>query len=99
MNLHLLRGITPPGERYAVRLPAGTASVFAENYATLEPSERLRSVIHIVWRGETSGRIARNYGVSLSSIREANEGVDLGRLTPGQRLVVPGARALKGLAG
>jgi len=85
LNLHLVRGITPPGKRYAVRLPAGSARVFAENYAALQPAERVRSVLHTVRRGETLGRIARRYGVRLSSIRAANDGLDPGRLTPGQR--------------
>lgn len=91
LNLHLVRGITPPGERYAVRLPAGTARAFAENYAKLDPSERVRSILHVVRRGETLGRIARNYGVRASAVREANGGLDPKRLVPGQRLVVPGA--------
>lgn len=98
LNLHLLRGITPPGQRYAVRLPAGTPRIFAENYARIPPSERVRSVLHVVRRGETLERIARAYGISLSDLRGANEGLDPRRLLAGQRLVVPGARNLPGLA-
>jgi membrane-bound lytic murein transglycosylase D len=98
LNLHLVRGVTPPGLRYAVRIPAGTPRIFAEYYATLPPSERVRSVVHIVRRGETLGRIARTYGVSLSTIRAANNDLDPKRLLAGQRLLIPGARNLPGLA-
>ena len=98
LNLHLVRGVTPPGLRYAVRIPAGTPRIFAENYAKLPPSERVRSVVHIVQRGETLGKIARTYGVSLSAIRAANDDLDPKRLLAGQRLFIPGPRNLPGLA-
>ncbi|NIR46651.1 MAG: transglycosylase SLT domain-containing protein [Gemmatimonadetes bacterium] len=97
LNRHLLRGVTPPGRRYEVRIPAGTPRIFAENYDRLPPSERVRSVVHIVRRGETLGRIARTYGVDLSAIRAANDGLDPTRLQAGQRLFIPGARNLPGL--
>lgn len=98
LNVHLLRGITPPGTRYAVRLPAGTSLIFAEHYADVPPSERVRSVIHIVRRGETLGSIARRYGARISAIRAANDGLDPKRLMAGQRLLIPGARNVPGLA-
>lgn len=98
LNLHLLRGVTPPGQRYPVRLPAGTPRIFAENYERVPTSERVRSVLHVVRRGETLGRIARAYGVRMSDIHVANEGLDPRRLLAGQRLVIPGARNLPGLA-
>ncbi len=97
LNLHLVRGVTPPGLRYAVRLPAGTPRIFAENYGKVPPSERVRSVVHIVRRGETLGGIARTYGVTLSAIRGANDDLDPRRLMAGQRLLVPGIQNLSGL--
>jgi membrane-bound lytic murein transglycosylase D len=97
LNLHLVRGVTPPGQRYPVRLPAGTPRIFAENYARVPPSERVRSVVHIVRRGETLGRIARTYGAKLSAIHAANEDLDPSRLVAGQRLLIPGARNVPGL--
>jgi membrane-bound lytic murein transglycosylase D len=98
LNLHLVRGVTPPGLRYAVRIPAGTPRIFAENYAALPPSDRVRSVMHIVRRGETLGRIARTYGVSLSDISAANDDLEPKELRAGQRLLIPGVRNLPGLA-
>jgi membrane-bound lytic murein transglycosylase D len=94
LNLHLVRGVTPPGLRYAVRIPAGTPRIFAENYSRVPAGERVRSVVHIVRRGETLGSIARRYGVSLSELRAANGDVDPRRLPAGHRLIVPGVRNL-----
>lgn len=98
LNLHLIRGVTPPGVRYRVRLPPGRARLFTENYARVAPSDRVRSVLHLVRRGETLGQIARRYGTSISRIRTANDGLDPSRLLAGQRIVVPEARNVPGLA-
>ncbi len=98
LNLHLIRGITPPGTRYAVRLPAGRPRVFAENFANVPASERVRSVVHIVRYGENLERIARAYGAPLSAILEANAGLEPSRLIVGQRLVIPSTRILPRLA-
>jgi membrane-bound lytic murein transglycosylase D len=97
LNLHLIRGITPPGERYTVRLPAGRPRVFAENYAKVPASERVRSIVHIVRRGENLQRIARRYGARASAIVQTNA-IDPDRLFVGQRLVIPGAHVPLGLS-
>lgn len=98
LNLHLIRGVTPPGEQYAVRLPAGRPRVFAENYANVPSAERVRSVVHIVRRGENLGRIARKYRVRLSAIIEANAALDPQNLTVGQRVLIPGTHTLPHLS-
>ncbi len=94
LNPQILRGVTPPGERYAVRVPPGTGHRFAVNFARVPASERVTWVQHIVRRGETLGEIARNYGVSVSGIQAANRGVDPRRLQIGQRLIIPRAGRL-----
>ena len=98
LNPHLIRGVTPPGMRFAVRLPAGTARIFTETYAEIPSSDRVRSILHFVRRGETLERIARRYGTRIASIREANDDLDPTRLLAGQRLLVPGARNVPGLS-
>ncbi|MDI6880478.1 MAG: glycoside hydrolase family 18 protein [Desulfitobacteriaceae bacterium] len=45
--------------------------------------------IHVVKAGETLGRIAQAYGVSVSEIASANQVPDLERLAVGQTLVIP----------
>lgn len=94
LNPQVLRGVTPPGERYSLRVPAGTGHRFALNYARVPETERVTWVMHVVRRGETLSEIARNYGVSVSGIRAANRGVNPRRLQIGQRLVIPRAGKL-----
>jgi len=94
LNPQILRGVTPPGQRYAVRVPPGTGHRFAVNYAQVAPGKRVTWVQHVVRRGETLSGIARNYGVSVSAVRAANSSADPRRLQIGQRLVIPRAGKL-----
>lgn len=48
----------------------------------------LEDIPYAVARGDTGHRIARRFGLSLAELAALNEGTDLGRLRPGQRLVV-----------
>jgi membrane-bound lytic murein transglycosylase D len=43
MNPHLLRGMTPPGKEYAVRIPAGRATLFATNFARTRAEAQARA--------------------------------------------------------
>ena len=46
-------------------------------------------IIHVVQRGEQVGVIANQYGISVRAIARANNLVNAGLITPGQRLVIP----------
>lgn len=98
LNPQVLRGVTPPGKRYTVRVPPGTGQMFAADFATVPPKERVRWVRHVVRRGDTLSEIARLYGVSVSSIRAANRHVSPRRLRIGQSLVIPRAGRVPQLA-
>ncbi len=99
LNPQILRGVTPPGVRYQVRVPPGSSHQFALNYAAIPPTERVTWVIHVVRRGDTLGEIASAYGVSMRSIRAANHNVSPRRLQIGQRLVIPRAGKIPRFAG
>ena len=94
LNPQILRGVTPPGQRYSLRVPPKTSHVFALNYARVPASERVTWVQHVVRRGDTLSEIARDYGVSVSAVRAANSGVNPRRLRIGQRLIIPRAGKL-----
>ncbi|UCC47538.1 MAG: LysM peptidoglycan-binding domain-containing protein [Gemmatimonadota bacterium] len=94
LNPQILRGVTPPGQRHSLRVPPGRSHLFAVNYATVAPSERVTWVQHVVRRGDTLSEIAQAYGVSVSAIRAANGGVNPRRLQVGQRLIIPRAGRL-----
>lgn len=91
LNPHLLRGVTPPGRPFVVRVPPGTRDTFLARYPEVPPDRRVTWLTHVVRRGETLGRLARRYGVSVQAIRAANSGVHPRRLRVGQSLIIPKA--------
>ena len=89
LNPHLVRGMTPPGRSWAVRVPVGTAGRVAKDLDRIAKEERLATVEHRVRRGETLSHIARRYGVGVNAIRAANGWVNPRRIQVGQRIRVP----------
>lgn len=89
LNPHLLRGITPPGQRYAVRLPDGRGVAVATAYAAVPVSERVTMRTHVVKRGETVSGIAQRYGVSMATLRSANRSARGRTLPAGVTLYIP----------
>jgi membrane-bound lytic murein transglycosylase D len=86
LNPELRRDVTPRGEAYNVRVPAGKGKQF---FALLKriPAERRDSarVISVV-PGEDLQAVASRTGVSVSQLQAMNTGVDLKATT---KLVVP----------
>ncbi len=89
LNPALKWGVTPPSERFVLRLPPGTRERFLKGFADLPPERRS------VWRGvpvgrrETLASIAVRYGISPEMLADAN-GLKPGqRLKKGQRILVP----------
>jgi membrane-bound lytic murein transglycosylase D len=89
LNPQLIRGVTPPGERYYVRLPPRSGDRFAANYARIQTEARAGSIQHTIRSGDTLSRLATAYGSDLSAIRSANPSVRPERLQVGQRLYIP----------
>ncbi|OGE21930.1 MAG: hypothetical protein A3J42_03545 [Candidatus Dadabacteria bacterium RIFCSPHIGHO2_12_FULL_53_21] len=97
LNPAILLNATPPGGPYQINVPQGYATVTSQKskelYALkdINPMIAQRSVggTHRVKRGETLGRIASRYGVSVSSIKRAN-GMRSSTIRSGQVLTIPG---------
>ncbi|MGE5092277.1 MAG: LysM peptidoglycan-binding domain-containing protein [Bacillota bacterium] len=89
LNPQYLRLATPPHARSVVRLPAGSGERTATAYAELPASQRVSFVEHVVTRGQTSAAIARRYGISTSSLIEANPRLRRHAPRAGQRVIVP----------
>jgi membrane-bound lytic murein transglycosylase D len=88
LNPHLIRGVTPPGRAWEVRVPVGRrAAVLANLDRTASESGLM--VTHRVARGETLTHIARRHGVGVDALRWANPGVNPRRLQVGQSIQVP----------
>jgi len=56
------------------------------------PAASLADATHVVRKGDTLGKIARAYHVSVPKIKAAN-GLDGTRITIGKKLAIPGAKA------
>lgn len=98
-NPQLRRWCTPPGiENYPIRLARGTGETFAEAFAKIPPEERVTFERYRIRRGDTLGRIAQRYGISLASIEKMNKGLNLRRLRVGKYLVIP-VRAASAVGG
>lgn len=89
LNPALLRGITPPGQRYAVRVPAGTMADVAAAYASTPPTSRPAVLAHVVRRGETVSGIAARYGVSTDLLMSSNRLARARSLQVGTTLYIP----------
>lgn len=99
LNPELVRGITPPGRRYTVRVPEGSGASFEARYALIPPRERVSFVEHTVAPGETLSHIARRYRISVSDLRAANPDVRPRYLRVGARLTVPIVTGARGAGG
>lgn len=96
LNPHLVRDLTPPGERFAVRVPDGRADAFAAGFtavasapAVAAPTRAAAPHRHRVRRGESLSTIARDHGTTVAAIQREN---GLGRRTSirvGQTLRIP----------
>ena len=89
LNPELRRGSLPPNKTaYPLRIPPGTYAQFADAFDDL-PQEAKRPVSeYVVRRGDSLGKIANKYGVSVSGLKQANN-LRRNTIHPGQRLVVP----------
>lgn len=91
LNPHLVRGVTPPGRGWEVRVPVGRRAAVLANLERIEEELAGATVVHRVSRGETLSHIAQRYAVRVDAIRAANPGLHPRRLQVGQRLTIPAA--------
>lgn len=73
--------------------PGGEGTAQEPEEATAPPPETApgpaQDVIHTVVAGETLGRIAQAYGISIEAIAQANNIVNINALEVGQQLLIP----------
>jgi membrane-bound lytic murein transglycosylase D len=105
LNPVLVRGITPPGTPYHLRVPAGSAG--AVRTALARPTRSVARVpvrraaaahgtvgadIHVVRPRDTVVGIARLYGVRVADVMRWNDLDERARIRPGDRLRIREAR-------
>ncbi len=89
LNPMLRRYQTPPGATTDVRVPVGAAEQTLLALAEVPRNERVLYARHRVRQGDTLGKLARQYGVSVRAIQDTNR---MGRSTMirvGRTLVIP----------
>lgn len=89
LNMELVKWCTPPNkDSYLLRLPVGTRSAFVEGYDKMEKNNFSSMHHHKVKRGESLGSIARQYGISVSELKLAND-MKNDRIRAGKSLLIP----------
>ena len=86
INPELKRDVTPRGETYGVRIPAGKAKQFMSVLQRIPGDRRETARVISVAPGEDLQNVANRTGVSVAQLQAMNSGVDLKSTT---KLVVP----------
>ncbi len=86
LNPELKRDVTPRGDFYNVRVPAGRATQFAALLKRISPEKRETARIISVAPGEDLQNVANRTGLSVAQLQAMNTGVDFKSAT---KLVVP----------
>ncbi len=86
INPELKRDVTPRGDTYNVRIPAGRAKQFASVIQRISPDRRETARVISVAPGEDLQSVANRTGINVAQLQAMNSGVDL-KLTT--KLVVP----------
>lgn len=89
LNMELVMWCTPPNvESYLLRLPYGTRSAFVEGYDRMQKNSFSSWHHHRVKKGENLGSIAKQYGITLTELKLANN-LKNDRIRPGKTLLIP----------
>ncbi|PWT87646.1 MAG: hypothetical protein C5B55_14455 [Blastocatellia bacterium] len=86
LNPELKRDVTPRGETYNVRIPAGRANTFVALLKRIPGDRRETARVIGVAPGEDLQSVANRTGISVAQLQAMNGGVDLKSTT---KLVVP----------
>jgi membrane-bound lytic murein transglycosylase D len=92
LNPELRRWTTPLATpNYEIKLPAGTAEMFASRLASASPDQLASLKFYTVRSGESIATIARKLHVSRADLAEANKLSIRSRVRTGQELLIPRA--------
>ena len=90
LNPELLTAVTPQQpEGYDLRIPDGTLETLSLVVAAIPTTRPPEFKTHVAKKGDTLPKIARRYGVTISSLASANSLTTRARLSRGQEIMVP----------
>jgi membrane-bound lytic murein transglycosylase D len=100
LNPHVLRGVTPPGAPFVVRVPPGTGPSLAPALRALDDSDRTAFAHVTTHRNETLAAVAERAGVERRQLVAYNPSLRdvraTARLKAGLHLLVPSEAVLSG---
>ena len=99
LNPEVLRGVTPPNDRFVIRVPKGRADGFDSAFAQLPQHERVAFTRSSVKKGETIALLAQRAGVSVRSLTWYNRNLKpskRGHLPQGQLVLLPTSAVVAG---
>jgi membrane-bound lytic murein transglycosylase D len=99
LNPEILRGMTPPGQQFIVRVPTGHADGFDSAFAKLAQADRSALTRSQVRKGETLTSIAHRAGVSVRTLGWYNRALKpskRGRLPAGEVVFLPSSAVVAG---
>jgi membrane-bound lytic murein transglycosylase D len=99
LNPEVLRGMTPPDQRFVIRVPKGHAEGFDSAFAQLASTDRAAFTRSSVKKGETLATIAERAGVPARSLIWYNRNLKptkRGRLPQGQLVLLPSSAVVAG---
>ncbi len=88
-----LRRTTTPSNAHALKVPMGTAAALESKLATADPSLFTTFKFYSVKRGDTIVSIARQFKLTSTELRAANDLQTSSRVRSGQTLMIPQPRA------
>ena len=95
LNPALLRNTLPNDpEPFALKIPLGSFERFTAAIAAVEPKGQSEAGVYVVKSGDTLGKIARNYKVSVADIQAINS-IKGTLININQKLDIPGQSAGK----
>ncbi len=90
LNPELISHVTPQEpEGYELRIPHGTFETVTLVVASVPTTRPPAFKTHVARKGDTLPKIARRYGVTVSSLAEANSLSTRARIARGQEVMVP----------
>ena len=91
LNPELRQTITPPKARgrYTLHVPPGKGAAFLTQYARLPASQKPGVYEYLVQPGDNISTIARDFGVPVRLIADANSLGNLNLIHPGLKLYIP----------
>lgn len=96
-NPALIRGVTPGGRSYRLKVPLGYGEKAKDALDSIPEQERKRLHRHRLARGETLSGLAKRYDTTVRALMTANNIRDPRRLRAGKVLMIPlGRNAVDG---